>query len=226
MAKLNVSPTKSNLLALKRQLAFAREGFDLLDQKRQILIFELMSRLQRAREAEAKAAESLRRSHEALREALLEVGSDSLDRASLGVRLNHVITLAPQLLMGLRIPHVQVRIEKPGLPYGIVGTSANTDLAMVRFIEALPLLAELAELENAIIRLARELRKTQRRCNALSKTFIPAHEQTVSYIAESLEERERESFTILKMIRNRLRSRAEGGELRNPLAAHAPDGRD
>src|SRR5512141_1703544 len=54
MAKLNISPTKSNLLALRRQLAFAEEGYDLLDQKRQILVFELMSRLERARAMEKR----------------------------------------------------------------------------------------------------------------------------------------------------------------------------
>ena len=60
MSKLNIAPTKSNLLNLKRQLAFAEEGYDLLEQKRQILIFELMSRLSRARNAELGAAASLR----------------------------------------------------------------------------------------------------------------------------------------------------------------------
>ncbi len=203
MPKLNVPPTKSKLLALKRQLAFAEEGYDLLDQKRQILIFELMSRLDRAQEAERRVEDTLRRAHAALREALLDVGSEAVDRAALGVRMEHQTTLAPQPLMGLRVPHVQAQVEAPSVRFGFSDTSANTDLAMQRFVEALPLIAELAELENAVIRLARELRKTQRRCNALSKILIPAHKETISYITASLEERERESFTILKMIRAR-----------------------
>jgi V/A-type H+-transporting ATPase subunit D len=79
---------------------------------------------------------------------------------------------------------------------------------MLRFVEALPLLAELAELENALLRLALELRKTQRRCNALSKIFIPEYRETIGYIMGALEERERESFIILKMIRDRLAQQA------------------
>ena len=75
---------------------------------------------------------------------------------------------------------------------------------MRRFVEALPLLAELAELENAVLRLAREVRKTQRRCNALSKLFIPDYRETIAYIMGSLEERERESLMILKLTRDRL----------------------
>ena len=66
MARLDVAPTKSSLLALKRQLAFAEEGYDLLEQKRQILVFELMGRLDRARTAERAVDEALARAHEAL----------------------------------------------------------------------------------------------------------------------------------------------------------------
>src|ERR1035441_1012746 len=88
MAKLNVAPTKSNYLVMKGQLAFAEEGYDLLEQKRQILIFELMSRLGRAREVEREIAELLPRAHAALREAVLDIGSVALDRAALGAELN------------------------------------------------------------------------------------------------------------------------------------------
>jgi V/A-type H+-transporting ATPase subunit D len=204
MGKLNIAPTKSNLLVLKRQLAFAEEGYDLLEQKRQILIFELMSRLNRARDVEQGAAEALRHAFAALREAQLEVGSEAIDRAVLAVKMDHQVDVSNQHLMGMEIPHVTVRTEPVSGQFGIGGTSANTDVAMSRFIEVLPILAELAELENAIMRLAQELRKTQRRCNALSKIFMPDYRETISYITGALEERERESFVILKMIRDRL----------------------
>jgi V/A-type H+-transporting ATPase subunit D len=204
MAKLNVAPTKSSLLSLKRQLLFAEEGYDLLEQKRQILIFELMSRLNRARATETKAAEAFKCAFAALREATLDIGSEALDRAAFGVNLDHQLDLAEQHLMGMKMPRVKLKLEPPSAQFGVTGTSANTDLAMRLFIEALPLLAELAELQNAVMRLARELRKTQRRCNALSKIFIPDYRETIGYITGALEERERESFIILKMIRDRL----------------------
>jgi V/A-type H+/Na+-transporting ATPase subunit D len=204
MAKLNVAPTKSNLLALKRQLAFAEEGYDLLEQKRQILVSELMKRLARVRDAQSQAARVLRRAFDALGEAQLDGGSEALDRASLAVRMDHEVELSGQHLMGMKIPRVTVRTEPVSVQFGVGGTSANTDIAMSRFVEVLPLLAELAELENAVMRLALELRKTQRRCNALSKIFMPNYRETIGYIAGALEERERESFVILKMIRDRL----------------------
>ncbi len=204
MATLNIAPTKSNFLSLRRQLAFAEEGYDLLEQKRQILIFEMMSRLGRASEVERNIAEALRHAHAALREAALDIGSAALDRAALGAKLDAELQLTSQHLMGLTIPRVKFRSEVADIPFGIGGTSANTDVAARRFAELLPLLAELAELQNALLRLARELRKTQRRCNALSKIFIPTYRETLAYIAGTLEERERESLNILKIIRDRL----------------------
>jgi V/A-type H+-transporting ATPase subunit D len=204
MGKLNIAPTKSNLLVLKKQLAFAEEGYDLLEQKRQILIFELMSRLNRARDAEQNVEEALQKAFAALREAQLDRGSETVERAALAVKMDHEVDISDQHLMGMKIPHLTVRTEPVSVQFGVGGTSANTDTAMSRFVEVLPLLAELAELENIVMRVARELRKTQRRCNALSKIFMPDYRETINYIMGSLEERERESFVILKMIRDRL----------------------
>jgi V/A-type H+/Na+-transporting ATPase subunit D len=204
MAKLNVAPTKSNLLNLERQLDFAQEGYDLLEQKRQILIFELMSRLNRAEEAERRVAEALRQAFEALQEATLDIGSEAIDRVTLGVAMKHDIEMTDDRLMGMGVPKVSVRAERMGVRFGVSGTSSNTDIAMSKFVDVLPLLADLAELENAVMRLARELRRTQRRTNALSKIFIPQYRETIDYITGSLEERERESLIILKMIRDRL----------------------
>ncbi len=199
-----MAPTKSNLLLLKRQLAFAEEGYDLLEQKRQILIFELMSRLDRAEKAEKNIRDALKQAFAALREAQLDGGSEKLDQIALAVRMEHLLEIANQRLMGMKIPAVTTRTEIADARFGVVGNPVAADLVMKYFIQVLSLVAELAELENTVMRLAGELRKTQRRCNALSKIFIPDYKETISYIVGSLEERERESFVILKMIRERM----------------------
>lgn len=211
MAKLNVAPTKSNYLELSNQLDSAKEGYELLDLKRQILVYELMSRLGRARDAERRVTESLREAFAALRDAMLDVGSAGVDRASLAVAFEHRVKLASQNLMGIHLPTVTAVPAELSVQFGVGGTSARTDTAMQRFVEAVSLLAELAELENSVVRMARELRKTQRRCNALSKVFIPDYSETIDYILSSLEERERESFVIQKMIKDRMGRQAGGG---------------
>lgn len=210
MARLNIAPTKSNLLLLRRQLAFAEEGYDLLEQKRQILILELMSRLGRARDAEARAAALLQSAFAELQGARWAIGSGTIERAIAGLELPHQIEVSDQHLMGLKLPRLAFKPSQDGPPFGLSSSCARLDCARLRFLELLPLIAELAQLENAVIRLAAELRRTQRRCNALSRIFIPAYRQTINFTLAALEERERESFIILKMIRNRLRtSRSE-----------------
>ena len=203
MALLNIAPTKSSLLILRRQLIFAVEGYELLEQKRQILVFELAGCCVSARAAETRAAEAMGRAYAALREAALDIGGRALDLAALGVGLDHQVTLSERHLMGLRLPRAQTRIEPPGAQFGLTGTTAHVDAAMRRFVEVLPLLAEAAALKTAAARLSRELRKTQRRCNALSKILIPNYRQTIAFITAALEERERESFVILKLLRDR-----------------------
>jgi len=212
MAKLNLAPTKSNWLDLRRRLALAEEGYDLLEQKRQILIFELMSRLGRARDAERRAGQAMARAHEALRGALLAVGAETIDRAALAVGPRHEVTVEEQAPMGIHLPEVRVTAEPARPTFGVEGTGAATDLAAQRFAEALEVMGELAELENAVLRLARELRKTQRRVNALSKIFIPNYTETVAYIEASLEEREREALTVMKRVKDRLAGQRERGE--------------
>ena len=208
--KLNVAPTKSNYLSLTRQLAFARDGYDLLEQKRQILVFELMSRLGRAKDVERRVGEALEPAHDALRKSTLDIGAAALDNVTMAIGERHQVSLGEQNVMGIRVPTLGLESKAAVMPFGVGGTSADTDVALRRFTDIIPLLIELAEISSAVLRLARELRKTQRRCNALNRIFIPEYKATTDYITASLEERERENFVILRMVKERLAKTSEG----------------
>lgn len=210
--KLNIAPTKSNYLSLTRQLAFARDGYDLLEQKRQILVFELMSRLGRAKDIERRVNLATDGAFKALKKSTLDIGSSAIDNIALAIGRRHELTAGEQNVMGIRVPKLSLESTKSTMPFGVGGTSADTDAALKSFTDLIPLLIELAEIENAVLRLARELRKTQRRCNALNRIFIPEYEATTSYITASLEERERENFVILRMVKERLAKASEGGK--------------
>ena len=203
MAKLEVPPTKSTLLALKRNLEFAQEGFDLLEQKRQILVYELMSRLEAARRAQQAVDEALAPAFRALREAALRSGTEAMGREALAVAAQHRIEVTTRSVMGLSLPMVRVEHEAPKPEFSVAGGTALSDKVMRRFTEALEAVARLAEVENAVLRLASEVRKTQRRVNALEKIFIPDHKETIAYIEGVLEEREREEFVIMKRAKSR-----------------------
>ena len=206
MALLDVPATKSALLALKRQLLFAEEGYSLLDQKRELLLIELDARRGRAAAARSGADELLSRAFAALREAVLDAGSAAVDRAALGAMAECSAEIKEKRLMGVKVPEVLSGAQaRAAAVFGPGVTPAAADEARRRFSEALPRLAALAGLETSVFRLGRELKKTQRRCNALSKKVIPDCRETILFLGGSLEEREREACVILKMIRNRLR---------------------
>lgn len=206
MALLEVPATRTALLALKRQLAFAEEGHSLLDRKRELLLLELQARRARAAAARREAGELLGSAFSALRCALLDAGSAAVDRASLGAPPCGAVGIRERRLMGVRLAEASYTAEAAEAVFGPAGTPSAADAARRRFSAALPRLAGLAGLETSAFRLAREHRRTQRRCNALSKKVIPDCRQTLSFLAAALEEREREYVVMLRSVRGRVRA--------------------
>ncbi len=211
MPRLPLPSTKSSLLNVRHQLAFATEGYDLLEQKRRILVVELLTHARQAADARRLALQALQAAQSSLTEALLDSGSLAVLRAAAANHTSPTVALSVHRIVGIPVTRATVSVPtatptpttaapQPA-PFGPVGTSPHTATALQRFLASLPLLARLAELETTVLRLARELRKTQRRCNALSRIFIPAYQETAAYIASALEERERESIALLKRLR-------------------------
>jgi len=204
MARYEVAPTRSNLLNLRRDLDLADQGYELLEQKREILVVELKGLTARAVEAQKKVDEELAKAYAALREAQLAQGSSGVSFASRAVNVKTDISLRERKIMGVGIPTVNVRIEDNPPYYGPRATSVWTDEAVARFKNAIEAIGRLAESRISLIRLAREIQKTIRRVNALERIFIPDYRETLKYIEDSLEEGERESFFVLKLVKGRL----------------------
>jgi V/A-type H+/Na+-transporting ATPase subunit D len=213
MAKLDIAPTKSKLLELRKGLTFAIEGRDLLEQKRTILTIELMSHLEAIRTMEKDLEPLVARAFAALRDAALEAGSDQLHRLSFNATLRHDVEIRSRPLMGLRLPVLETTFRDVPPRFGQQSSSARVDEVAQVFTAVLKAVAQLAELQSQVVRLARELKKTQRRNNALDKLFIPNYRDTIKYITESLEEREREGLVVIRMIKTRLgAAAAEAGD--------------
>lgn len=203
MAKLNVPPTKSTHIDLSRQLDFAKEGYELLEQKREILVIELMRYVDQAKAAQDEVNEKMTLAFEALGEAQVRSGALAMARESAGVQYDHDVEIREHRLMGLSVPDVSAQTEGFKLQFSPGDGSACSDEAMLRFLDALSSIARLASIETAVWRLAREVKKTQRRVNALEKIFIPDYTETLSYITATLEEKEREAFFMMKMVKRR-----------------------
>ena len=209
MAKLNIPPTKSNLLTVKRDLEFASEGFELLEEKRQILVLELMSRVERARAVQKDVDERMAAAHQAMKTALAVAGTAHMQRESLGITATHEIGVSEQRVMGISVPTVTVSVKPMQAEFAPGSGAVQSDTVMKLFRDALEAIGRLAEVENAVVRLSHELKRTQRRVNALEKIFLPDYRATVKYVTNVLEERERDDFVIMKKTKERRHRRGE-----------------
>lgn len=204
MARYRVVPTKTNLMRLRRDLGFTREGYDLLDQKRQILVVELMGLVDKTTDAQEKLEDELKKAFTALQNAVVRMGRRHVSDVAPAVVVETDLTIQMRRVMGVNLPQVTVDI-RDNAPYFSPGeTSFWVDEAIARFKGLLQDLAALAELRISLKRLAEEVQKTMRRVNALEKIAIPDYEESIHYIEDTLEESERETFATLKIIKERL----------------------
>jgi len=204
MARYKVIPTKTNLMRLRRELSFAREGYDLLEQKRQILVVELMGLVDKTADAQEKVEKELAEAYQALQNAVLAMGRQPLAMLAPAVNIQSNIAIDMRRLMGVNIPSVDVRV-KDNAPYFSLGeTSVWADETIKRFKDLLQEIGKLAELRISLTRIAAEVQKTMRRVNALEKIAIPDYNESISYIEDTLEESEREMFATLKLVKEGL----------------------
>jgi V/A-type H+-transporting ATPase subunit D len=204
----NLAPTKTNLLKLKGELKFAKLGYELLDQKRNILVIELLNLIDQAEDFEKKVNESLDTAWSFMEEAVLSMGRLKLKNLSGAINIEAQMKIKYRKVMGVELPVVDTNFKEYGPYYSIMGTSFHVDSTVDSFREALKAMGKLAELKVSIMRLAFEVKKTIRKVNALEKVAIPGLEKTYTFIQNRLEENERDMFVLMKMVKGRLESKA------------------
>ncbi|MBN2184010.1 MAG: V-type ATP synthase subunit D [Candidatus Krumholzibacteriota bacterium] len=207
MAQYEIAPTKTNMMKVRRDLGFASDGWELLDQKRQILVVELMGLIDRAVDAQKDVESRLAEAFKALDQAILRMGRREVNLIAIGMNIESEISISQRRVMGVSLPRVKVRFDDKSPYFAAAESSIWIDEAIKKFREILKLLGTLAEARISLMRLSREVAKTIRRVNALEKIFIPDYKETLKYIEMALEESERESFFVLKLVKDRLSRR-------------------
>ena len=203
MAKLNAAPTKSNLLAIKEQLSVSMQGYDLLEQKREILVMELMRIVDKVKVLEKEIDASVLKAYASLKSMLVAIGGDNVERIAESVDYDFDIVKKTSVVAGMSFTTLDVNLPEKKLFSSFMGTFPDSDQVMSDFFELLSLLTQMASIRTIAWRLAVEVRKTQRRVNALDKMVIPQDKETVKYIESVLEERERDNIFVLKSLKNR-----------------------
>ncbi|NOY09279.1 MAG: V-type ATP synthase subunit D [Spirochaetes bacterium] len=198
-----VSPTKSNLLATKRSLIFAEEGYTLLNRKRNVLVREMMQLIDDAREIQDSIESVFSRAYDSLRKANLSIGIEYVEELGFSVEENNSVSFRLRSVMGVDVPSISEIDEEIDPSYGFLRTNANLDQALKAFKRALSLIARLSEIETTVYKLAMEIKKTQRRVHALEKILIPQYKALVKFIESYIEETERDDFFRMKMLKQR-----------------------
>ena len=180
---INMFPTKGNLIAAKNSLALARQGYDLMDKKRNILVREMMDLVQQAN---------------------IEMGIHMVQDIAKTVPVENTVKIKTRSIMGTEIPLVEYDKEaSEGTPiYAFYSTRVSLDEAQKAFNRVKELTIKLSTIETSAIRLATNIKKTQKRANALQNITIPMYENLVYTISNALEEKEREEFSRQKVIKN------------------------
>ena len=194
-----IFPTKGNLLNIQKSLALAKLGYELLDKKRNILIRELMTMVDAAKSLRGTIDNTYIKAYSALQMA--NIASGVIENVANAVPVENTLSVTYRSVMGCELPKIAIDEKKPVLNYGLQYTNSNVDMAYISFEYAKYISVTLAEVENSIYRLTNSIRKTQTRANALQNIVIPRYESIVRFISSSLEEKEREEFSRMKVIK-------------------------
>ena len=194
-------PTKGNLINTKKSLALAKIGFKLLDRKRNILIQEMMTLIDHANTLQQKFDTAYEEAYKALQTA--NVTNGFCEDISNSIPFEDGLKLDFKSVMGVEIPILSIdsHTQHDYLHYGLQSTNSAIDKVYKKFTEVKYLTVELAEIENSVYRLAVAIKKTQKRANALKNIMIPRFEETVKFITDALDEKDREEFSRLKVIK-------------------------
>lgn len=200
----NIAPTKANLLKVKDNLKLSKVGYNLIDKKRTVLIKEMMQQIEKAKKVQNDLKVMFEQAYKMLQEANITMGVMEVQDVSYGMDTSENFDISYKSVMGLDVPRVKYTVKEDKTPnYSMHMTNEYVDKAIVEFEKIKYLVYQLAETENTVYKLSIEIKKNQKRAHALDKIQIPDLSETVKYISATLEEKDREDFFRLKIIKKR-----------------------
>ena len=177
-----LAPTKANLMKAKENLIFSRSGFSLLDKKRTVLIREAMGLVGKAETLQKQIKEGFEEAYASLQMVNLSIGINTADEIAMSIPGRENFDILYRSVMGLEVPTVVFeRDELLHTDYSFFQTNQAVDQTVMKFKNLRYLIYELAEVENAVFKIAMEIKKTAKRANALEKIQIPRYEEAVKY---------------------------------------------
>ncbi len=195
-------PTKSNLIKLKKTIALSKQGQKLLEKKKYILENEKEKYISQKNELEETFHKQYEKAFLALQNANVDMGINKVNMISHTIEIDNLLDIKYKTIMGVEIPLISyTSSSNPDLTFGLLGTTISIDEAIVEFQNIKKMMIDLARLEITISRLDSAIEKVQKRSNSLKDIIIPNYEKDEKRIQDILEERDREEFVRMKMIK-------------------------
>ncbi len=209
MAVENVRPTRLELLRTRRRIVVARRGLKLLKLKRSALIAEFFAISREAMRLRGDLRERIARGYESIRMAETIEGPTRLENVAMLLPDLPAIAVATKNVMGVRTPRLDRATYRPVPAASLLDLPTSIEESVVRFQGIYQVVLEIAEKENALRRLLKEIEKTKRRASAIENVLVPRLEGTVRYIKFRFDEMERDAFSMLKTVKRKMEQEAE-----------------
>lgn len=197
-------PTKSNLIKIKKSIALSKQGHELLEKKRFILMHEKEKREEDLLKIEKEMKEKEEEAFMLFKNANVEIGINDMRNIASSIVKDNSIDVKNISVMGVEIPSINYDKNRPLIRYGLYETSEMVDKAVIAFYEFRLIFIKYVELKTSIERLNEAIIKVQKRASALKNIIIPKDEETERYISDVIDEREREEFSRLKIIKRKM----------------------
>lgn len=198
----SILPTKSNLIKLKKTIALSKQGQELLEKKKYILLKEKEKYDTEKKKIEQEYKLQKDEAFKLLQNANVDLGINNISIIAYNIEIDNEIDIKYKTVMGVEIPEIAYNYDsKPNINFGLLDTTISVDEAIIAFKKLKILLVNLTKLEIIIKRLNNAIEKVQKRSNSLKDIIIPNYEKYEKHIQEILEERDREEFTRMKMIK-------------------------
>ncbi len=207
---LKVKPTRTNLLKTKDSLKLAKKGHELLQQKREVLMIEFMSQVHALKQVSSDIQEQLNRTVQYVRKGITLLGQSQFDRLVEHRQDDFKIEIFEKSVMGVYIPQIELQeFSEQVNPVTLTQSNFEINSATLSIQKMVPKLLKWAEVYISIKRLAEEIKRNNRRVNALANIFIPQYQETVRKITDILDELEKEEFFRMKKIKSKINQAKE-----------------
>jgi V/A-type H+-transporting ATPase subunit D len=215
----DIRPTRLEYLRAKKRIKIAQKGLKLLKLKRQALILEFFSITKSSARLRGKLNSELIRGYQSIRMAEMLDGEMRLENEAMKIPRLKKLLITPKNVMGVKIPRLEGGTREQSLTEYLLEIPVSISEAMKAFQEVHKIVLDVAEKETTLRKLLKEIEKTKRKANAIENVFIPKLEAAVKFILFRLGEIERDTFTMLKAVKRKMREREEKAKKEVALVA-------